>query len=143
MNWDDFLDTANRLVSGDREGDWRSAISRSYYCVFHFFADFFKTYGLDLGQGGQCHFNLYSGLLNCGVSGVEKIAVRVDEFRQRRVHADYKLRLPIRRAQAEQFVKEADDMIAEFKELLANADEREIADGAKTYLQRIGRLPKD
>jgi len=37
MQWSEFQDTAGRLAHGATEGDWRSAISRGYYAVFHFF----------------------------------------------------------------------------------------------------------
>jgi hypothetical protein len=30
MKWREFRDTADRLAQGLTEGDWRSAISRSY-----------------------------------------------------------------------------------------------------------------
>ena len=59
MHWGEFQDSAGRLAHGATEGDWRSAISRSYYGVFHFFRDFLLVHGLDVGRGGQSHFNLY------------------------------------------------------------------------------------
>lgn len=92
MNWRGFLDTAGHLASGNAEGDWRSAASRAYYAVFHYFHDFFHALGLDLGRGGQSHFNLYSGLLNCGEPAVAKIGSKVDRLRADRVSADYDLR---------------------------------------------------
>ena len=58
MQASEFLDTAERLAQGTTEGDWRSAVSRVYYSVFHFFCDFFLTQGLDLGTGGQAHSSL-------------------------------------------------------------------------------------
>ena len=58
MQCGEFLDTAERLARGAMEGDWRSAISRGYYSVFHFFREFLLANGLDVGRGGQSHFNL-------------------------------------------------------------------------------------
>jgi hypothetical protein len=81
MHWSDFQDTAERLADGQSEGDWRSAISRSYYAVFHFFREFLLSNGLDVGRGGQSHFNLYRGLLNCGFAQVAAIASRIDGLR--------------------------------------------------------------
>jgi hypothetical protein len=65
MQWTEFQDTAERLAMGTTEGDWRSAMSRGYYAAFHFFREFLLAHGLDVGGGGQSHFNVYSGLLNC------------------------------------------------------------------------------
>jgi uncharacterized protein (UPF0332 family) len=58
MQWDEFRDTAERLVKGSTEGDWRSAVSRSYYAAFHYFREFLLSGGLDVGRGAQSHFNL-------------------------------------------------------------------------------------
>lgn len=43
MQASEFQDTAERLSQGTTEGDWRSAISRAYYAVFHHFLDFFLS----------------------------------------------------------------------------------------------------
>jgi hypothetical protein len=88
MQWGEFQDTAGRLARGATEGDWRSAISRAYYAVFHCFHKFLLSNGLDVGRGSQSHFNLYSGLLNCGFPGVAAVASRIDSLRAHRVWAD-------------------------------------------------------
>ena len=87
----EFRDTAHRLGQGLTEGDWRSAISRAYYAVFHHFRSFLLSNNLDLGRGGQSHFNLYSGLLNCGFPAVSVIGSRIDSLREARVRADYEM----------------------------------------------------
>ena len=68
MRPEEFLDAADRLTRGTTEGDWRSAVSRAYYGVFHRLRDALLAQGLDVGRGGAAHFNLYSGLHNCGVA---------------------------------------------------------------------------
>jgi uncharacterized protein (UPF0332 family) len=35
MNPEDFLDTAATLLLNTRESDYRSAVSRAYYAVYH------------------------------------------------------------------------------------------------------------
>lgn len=91
MQWTEFQDTAERLVRGSTEGDRRSAISRSYYGVFHCFREFLLGNGLDVGRGGPSHFNLYSGLLNCGVPAAPSLGRRLDSLRSHRIRADYAL----------------------------------------------------
>jgi uncharacterized protein (UPF0332 family) len=40
MNPHDFLEVANEWLTGIREAEWRSAVSRAYYAAFHVaFAD--------------------------------------------------------------------------------------------------------
>ncbi len=140
MQWSDFQDTAGRLAVGAAEGDWRSAISRAYYAVFHLFHAFLLTDGLDVGRGGQSHFNLYSGLLNCGLPRVAAIASRIDGLRAHRVWADYDLGRPINRRDAESSVEESRALVAEFHTVLATTPSAQIVDGARKHLQAIGRL---
>src|SRR5881296_368508 len=107
MQWSEFQDTAERLSHGATEGDWRSAISRSYYAVFHYFRELLLSHGLDIGQGaGQAHFNLYSGLLNCGFAAVGRLASRIDRLRQERGWADYDFARAVHQADASQSVQE-------------------------------------
>ena len=35
MNPHDFLEVANEWITGVREAEWRSAVSRAYYAAFH------------------------------------------------------------------------------------------------------------
>src|SRR5262245_41022828 len=91
MQGQDFLVTADTLAKGLLESDWRSAVSRAYYAVFHHLRQFLLQHGLDLGRGGQAHFSLYTDLLNCGVPTVDSLANRVDQLRSQRVSADYDL----------------------------------------------------
>jgi len=142
MQWSEFLDTASRLSQGATEGDWRSSVSRSYYAVFHYFRGFLLANGLDVGQGGQVHFNLYSGLLNCGFPAVAPIASRIDRLREWRTWADYDLRRTVGQRHALRSVHEANAVIAAFQALLAALPAVQIADGARRHLQAIGRLGK-
>jgi uncharacterized protein (UPF0332 family) len=140
MQWSDFRDTAGRLAQGATEGDWRSAISRGYYAVFHFFHEFLLSNGLNVGRGGQSHFNLYSGLLNCGFPQVAAIASRIDGLRAHRVWADYDLARPINRRAAQSSIRESRSLIADFQTALAALPSAQITDGARKHLQSIGRL---
>jgi uncharacterized protein (UPF0332 family) len=141
MDWREFLETAERLARGATEGDWRSAVSRAYYAIFHFFREFLLHHGLDLGQGGQCHSNLYYGLNNCGVTAVQSLAARVDRLRQFRVEADYDFQRIVDQAQAQNEIQVANDLLNDFQVLLKAVPVAQIAAGARRYLQSIGRIP--
>jgi hypothetical protein len=142
MDWSEFQKTAERLAQGSTEGDWRSAVSRAYYAVFHFFREFLFAQGLDIGRGGQSHFNLYSGLLNCGVPAVMPISRRIDDCRRRRVSADYELGNPIDQAFAVSSVQQAGAVVTGFQALLNVIPAAQIASGARQHLQAIGRIRK-
>ena len=139
MLWDGFQDTADRLANGGTEGDWRSAISRGY-AVFHYFRNFLLSHGLDIGRGGQAHFNLYVGLWNCGFPHVAAVANRIDVLRIHRVAADYNLNSSLPQSGARSDVRESRAVVTDFQTLLLQTSSNDIADGARRYLQVIGRL---
>ena len=141
MRWNEFLDTANRLVRGATEGDWRSAVSRGYYSVFHFFRDLLTAHGVNIGQGGTSHFNLYSGLANCGDASVANIAARIDDLRKARTRADYDINRRFPQAQGLSLVQEATRLIQDFQVVLSSVPPAQIAAGAKRHLQSIGHIP--
>jgi uncharacterized protein (UPF0332 family) len=141
MLWNDFQDTAERLARGTTEGDWRSAVSRTYYASFHFFRRFFLTHGVDIGRGGQCHFNLYAGLANCGYASVENLGRKVDQLRTDRADADYHLGKPIDQAFSLKAVQRGRALVADFQTLLGTVPASQIAAGAKRYLKSIGHIP--
>ena len=141
MRWQEFLDTADRLTKGMTEGDWRSAASRAYYGVFHYLRDALLSQGVDVGQGSASHFNLYSGLNNCGVLPVAPVAQRVDLLRKARVWADYDLRRPFPRLPAAKSLQEAHSAVGDFQAAILATPLVQIAAGAKRYLQSIGHIP--
>src|SRR5438132_1235357 len=120
MQASDFQATAERLALGVTEGDWRSAISRAYYAVFHYFRELFLAHGLDLGQGGGAHHNLYVGLHNCGIPGAAGFGGAVDDLRRYRVTADYNFAVPVAPAHATTRVQESRQLVADFQVLLVS-----------------------
>jgi uncharacterized protein (UPF0332 family) len=141
MKRDEFLDTADRLSRGTTEGDWRSAVSRAYYAVFHFFREFLAAHGVYVSQGGAVHFNLYSGLNNCGVAAVALIAGRLNDLRDWRAKADYDLVRRFQPGPCMLTVQEARAMVADFQALLTGLPPAQVAAGVRRYFQTIGRLP--
>src|SRR5688572_25261947 len=130
MTPSEFLDAAARYAQGATEADWRSAISRAYYGVFHHFCEFFGAYGLKLGRSGQSHFNVYAGLLHCGFATVSIIGSEVDTLRERRVDADYDLQIAVTASEAVDAVATAQATIARFQTILATVPANQIVAGA-------------
>jgi uncharacterized protein (UPF0332 family) len=140
MQSSEFQDSADRLAHGTTEGDWRSAVSRSYYAVFHSFREFLLSHGIDVGRSGQSHFNMYTGLLNCGYPQVAAIASRIDGLRVHRVWADYDLSRPMSKRVARTMVQESTAIVADFQTSLTAIPPAQIAAGTRRHLQSIGRL---
>jgi uncharacterized protein (UPF0332 family) len=141
MNASDFQDAADRLVQGATEADWCSAVSRSYYAVFHHFRQFLLSHGVSVGRGGQSHFNLYTGLNNCGFAAVAGNAQRIDNLRSNRTLADYDLARSLTQAEATNLVQEGRTIVQDFQAMLAALSPAQVAAGAKKHLQAVGRIP--
>jgi uncharacterized protein (UPF0332 family) len=136
----EFLATADSLSQGPSEGDWRSAVSRAYYAVFHHFREFFLAHGLNLGRSGQAHFNLYAGLLHCGFPEAAKLGSRVDQLRANRVEADYNLAGAFDALQARDSVNVARALIADLQRLASSTPPAQIVAGAAKHLRAVGKL---
>jgi uncharacterized protein (UPF0332 family) len=141
MNWDAFLETADRLAVGTTEGDWRSAVSRAYYAVFHFFSEWLQANGTSLGKRDQAHRNLPLGLFNCGAPQLQPLARRIEDLGKQRTGADYHLAVVVSQSEATDAVQEARGIVADFQAILTTTPAATIATGFHSYLQRIGRLP--
>ena len=141
MNHLEFLETGRRLAAGATEGDWRSAVSRGYYAVFHFLRELYRLHGVNVGQGAQAHSNIYVGLNNCGVPVIQALAGRVDQLRGDRTWADYNLAIVFPQARAQDTVKEAEQVINDFRAAFASARANVAIDGARKHLKAIGRIP--
>ncbi|HVS38970.1 MAG TPA: HEPN domain-containing protein [Gemmataceae bacterium] len=141
MLWSDFQDTADRLVVGQTEGDWRSAVSRTYYAVFHYFREFFLAHGIDVGRSGQSHNSLSTGLLNCGLPSVVPFGRRFDRLRTDRTTADYNFRRPVDRTLARNAVRAGRAIAVVFQTLLGQMPTVQIIAAVRRYLLSIGRIP--
>jgi uncharacterized protein (UPF0332 family) len=95
MNPREFLDVAGDLAVGWREGDWRSAVSRAYYAVFHVARTLLRQAGFVVPQGEQAHGYLWLRLSNSGHTDVQQTGTDLKELRRARNWADYDLDRPL------------------------------------------------
>jgi len=135
-----FLDCARNYANQPTEADWRSAISRAYYAVFHHFREWFASKGLKLGNAAQAHSNLHLGLLNCGIAGLQTIESQIDDLRQTRTFADYDLWKNILRSDARVAVDLADKILSTFLTVLQSAASQQTVGRVRQYLVSIGRI---
>jgi uncharacterized protein (UPF0332 family) len=87
-----FLDLAQQLSRNTRsEASLRSCVSRSYYALFNFMAQFVNENIERLSQTAKDHEKVYYYFNNCGVEDVEIIASDLNDLRDERNDSDYKL----------------------------------------------------
>lgn len=94
MEAKDFLELAQQL-SGNMtsEASLRTCVSRSYYALFNFMAQFIRDNVEPLSQTAKDHQKVFHYFYNCGVENVETIASDLNDLRDERNDSDYKLHL--------------------------------------------------
>lgn len=91
MHGEEFLFAAEQLLRIPNEATYRSAVSRSYYAVFHGAAEFLSELGFPASRGPQAHGELQFRVNNCGVAEFQKLSVMIQQLYGRRRVADYEL----------------------------------------------------
>jgi hypothetical protein len=90
-----FIDLAQSLVDQNdpSEAAIRTSVSRSYYGLYNLLSSFFKDNGFQLPGAAEAHKIVYRELYSCGIPSVREIAEFLQELRQERNKADYRLEL--------------------------------------------------
>lgn len=90
-----FIDLAQSLVgqNNPNEAAIRTSVSRSYYGLYNLLSGFFEDNGFRLPGAAEAHTIVYRDLYNCGIPIVRRIAEFLQELRQERNKADYRLEL--------------------------------------------------
>lgn len=100
MNWRDFLTLGTQLAAGTSEAEWRTAVSRAYYAVFHAARNLFADMHFAVPRADRAHQYVVFRLSNCGEAAVEQAGRDLDTFRRLRNRADYDERPPLAQPQA-------------------------------------------
>jgi uncharacterized protein (UPF0332 family) len=116
MNPRQFLDLANDLVTGTREAEWRSAVSRAYYATFHVAGNLLRRCGFNVPRAEQAHGYLWLRLSNCGHPDLERAGDSLKDLRTERNRADYDLHQAQDEGEAVNSVQFAEDIIRPLEE---------------------------
>lgn len=107
----EYLLLARRLAAGSTEAEWRSAISRAYYAVFHLVLRFFEDLGFHVPRADSAHKYLVLRLLNCKDPQTETAGGFLDDLRHERNVSDYDLLRDITQPIAQGRLQVADQII--------------------------------
>jgi uncharacterized protein (UPF0332 family) len=91
MNPREFLEVADDLAMGIREGDWRSASSRAYFAAFHVARRLLRQCGFAVPQADGAHGYLWLRLSNAGHPDIKKAGNDLRHLRTYRNRADYEI----------------------------------------------------
>jgi uncharacterized protein (UPF0332 family) len=100
MDPHDFLDLAGTLADGMSEAEWRSAVSRAYYGVFHLARKLLLQCGFSVPQADQAHAYLWLRLSNSGHPDMQSAGADLKVLRSKRNQADYDLFLSLNHVRA-------------------------------------------
>lgn len=123
MKPDEFIDTAaHLLLTGRREGDWRSSISRGYYGVYWMISEeilriipllTLQNCSLCLAKNHISHERLPNALRNSTSSDLKKFGEQLEKLRAARIEADYRLEQVVTKAKAADIYERAAELKAE------------------------------
>ena len=135
-----FQFLASRLVEhGTYPVEFRTAISRSYYAVFHLGLDFLNEMGFKILQNSEAHKEVYRHLNNSGDDDLKKVATKIDHLRTKRLHADYRLKRSDveSKENAKLLVQSAERIIETMKKCSQGKDRNLIIKNIKEWKTRI------
>jgi len=91
MTGREFLKASEYLLKRREEATLRSAISRSYYALFHESRTFLSALQLPCSRGPQAHGEVRHRLNNCGDQQMLEVARLLAQLHKQRLTADYEL----------------------------------------------------
>lgn len=138
MNHLDFLNTAERLISIDSatESDIRSAISRSYYAVYHHVLLWWKSNSRFPDYRERGHAKIQMALYNAGIPAVRDFSRDVKELNSARRDADYELALRFNLEDGQAMLDLARYAITAFDAI----DKTALSEGIEDYLRKTNQI---
>lgn len=91
MTGREFLKASDYLLKRREEATLRSAISRSYYALFHESRAFINDLPVPCSQGPQAHGEVRHRLNNCGDQQMQEVSRLLAQLHKHRLTADYDL----------------------------------------------------
>ncbi len=130
----DILDVADTLITGIKEGEWRSAVSRAYYAAFHAARRLLAGCGFTVPQAEQAHGYVWLRLSNSGHPDVVDAGKDLAHLRTMRNWADYDLDQPMDHSAAIGYVQTAGAILQLLESVpTVPAVLTQITDAMKTY----------
>jgi len=135
-----FLWLAAKLIKDTTketcEASLRTCVSRSYYALFNIIVQFIgESFPQVLSRSAGDHEKVYQYLYNCGVDNVKVVASSLNDLRDQRNDADYKLNMNKFEVNSVVLLyKKAGIAIQNFENAIQNAEgRRSVIQGIKSY----------
>jgi len=134
MNHLDFLDTAEKLISTENatEAEIRSAISRSYYAIYHHVLLWWKSNDRFPNYIDRGHAKIQMTIFNAGIPASRTFSSNLRRLNHDRRKADYELGIRFDLKNGQRILARARLAIADFDAI----DKTTLADGIEDYLRK-------
>ena len=138
MNHLDFLDTATRLMTRDAptEADIRSAVSRSYYAVYHHVLAWWEGSNRFPNYKDRGHAKIQMAFFNAGMPEARDFSTILRTLNKHRREADYELVISFDLQDGQSILNLARNAVAAFDGL----DKTALSEGILNYLQRTNQI---
>jgi len=133
----DFLALAEIWIKGSTEAEWRSAVSRAYYGVFHVARQFMEDLGFLVPRGDQAHAYLWLRLSNSGDVQLQIAGSDLNILRRDRNRSDYEVKVTLLHANALLQVQAAAQIIKIIEAINQNPLRAQVTDAMKNYERDI------
>lgn len=124
MNAREFLSTAQELIQGNREIDYRNAASRAYYCAFHRCKMLLEELPKSQGCLGASHQKVILELLSYPDKEVNKLGKKLEQAKRLRQKADYQLNARFSRYEASRIVSQVQNILSEIDDYLRSMKDK-------------------
>ena len=138
MNHLDFLDTTTLLMARHTptEADIRTAISRSYYAVYHHVLAWWKSSNRFPNYKDRGHAKIQMAFFNARIPAARDFSIALKTLSAHRQEADYELTIEFNLKRGQAIVELAHHTIAAFDGL----DKTALSEGISSYLQRTNQI---
>jgi uncharacterized protein (UPF0332 family) len=136
MNGPDFLPLAARLAAAPTEPEWRTAVGRAYYAVYHVARQLLEDLGFRVPRADRAHAYLWMRLNNSGAAHVQRAASDMQTMRN---HADYDLHHPLRQTIAAGDLKMAAGILQALATAAREPIRSQITDAMRIYERDVLR----
>ncbi len=110
MDAKEFLTSAQELIQGNREVDYRNAASRAYYYTFHICRTLLAKLPHSQSSIGASHEKVVLDLLSYPDKKLNTFGRKLEQAKTLRHQADYKLLMRFSRANAKLVLRHAHDI---------------------------------
>ena len=139
MNVLDFLELAESWVNRSTEAEWRSAVSRAYYSLFHVARQFLLQCGFEVRKGDQAHADLWRRLCNCGVPEVQHAGRELQNLRGDRNTADYDTHVAFPQAHSKAAVELARETVEVLRRAAVEPQRSQMIAAIRNYERNVLR----